>query len=165
MNKFTVLIIASILITSSISFAQYYVPPITGHALANCRDLNDDGKVTIDDLLLVANIMGNQSGEPLYNSQYDLDNDGKIDSDDITIIKNQLGGSCSTNSVYDVNSDGIVNVDDIVAIADRVGVVVGNPQFDPRYDVTNDGRINSDDVNVAARRYSVAYTPASQIGI
>ena len=165
MNKFTVLIIASILITSSISFAQYYVPPITGYALANCRDLNADGKVTIDDLLLVANIIGSQRGEPLYNSQYDLDNDGRIDSDDISIVKNQLGGSCSTNSVYDVNSDGLVNVDDIIAIADRVGVVVGNSQFDPRYDVTNDGRIDSDDVNAAAMQYSAAYTPTSQIGI
>src|SRR3989344_9628591 len=165
MNKFTVLIIASILITSSISFAQYYVPPITGYALANCRDLNADCKVTIDVLLLVENIIGSQRGEPLYNSQYDLDNDGRIDSDDISIVKNQLGGSCSTNSVYDVNSDGLVNVDDIIAIADRVGVVVGNSQFDPRYDVTNDGRINSDDVNAAALQYSAAYTPTSQIGI
>ena len=120
MNKFTVLILTSILITSSVSFAQYYVPPITGYALANCRDLNGDGKVTIDDLLMVANIIGSQRGEPLYNSQYDLDNDGKIDSDDISIIKNQLGGSCSTNSVYDVNSDGIVNIDDIIAITERV---------------------------------------------
>src|SRR3989344_8486695 len=161
MNKFTVLIILSILFTSSLSFAQYFVPPITGYALANCRDLNGDDKVTIDDLLLVANIIGSQRSEPLYNSQYDLDNDGRIDSDDISIVKNQLGGSCSTNSVYDVNSDGLVNVDDIIAIADRVGIVIGNPQFDPRYDVNNDGRIDSDDVSAAARQFSIAYTSSS----
>ena len=59
-------------------------PPIPG-------DVNNDGKVRIDDILAIALAFGSDYGGPKYEPILDLNDDGKIRIDDILIASQNFG--------------------------------------------------------------------------
>lgn len=55
-----------------------------------CADVNGDGRVTIQDVLLVVQHMGPRR----YDPRYDLNHDGRIDRADLMLVARQFGRSC-----------------------------------------------------------------------
>ncbi|MBM3149917.1 MAG: hypothetical protein FJZ88_07840, partial [Chloroflexi bacterium] len=56
-------------------------------------DLNNDGRVNIEDIMLVANAW--RSTDPADIASYDLDGDGDIDIVDIMLVAREWGNSCA----------------------------------------------------------------------
>jgi hypothetical protein len=54
-------------------------------------DVNGDGKVRVDDLLLVVNAFGTQKGDPRWDARCDLSGDGKVRIDDLLIVALNFG--------------------------------------------------------------------------
>ena len=54
-------------------------------------DINRDGIVDGEDLMLLGYSYGTSSGEARYNSDADLDSDGDVDADDIAVIQANYG--------------------------------------------------------------------------
>ena len=57
-------------------------------------DVNNDGRVDIDDIMLVAGSWRCQSGDECYDERYDLDRDGNIDIVDIMLVVANWGNTC-----------------------------------------------------------------------
>ncbi len=62
-------------------------PPTT----AQCGDVDGNGRVTVDDLLLVVRHVGRNAA---YDPRYDVNHDGRIDAADVGIVRKQLGTRC-----------------------------------------------------------------------
>lgn len=56
-------------------------------------DVNGDGRIDGEDLVLVGLCFGASSGEARYRSSCDLNNDGKVDDADLSILDNNFGSS------------------------------------------------------------------------
>jgi len=56
-------------------------------------DLNDDGKVNIEDLIIAAQAFGSTAEHPRWNAKADLNGDGKINVLDIILIATHYGES------------------------------------------------------------------------
>lgn len=54
-------------------------------------DINDDGKVDGDDLIIFAQSFGSQIGDPNYNEKCDLNGDGKVDAEDLILLSQNFG--------------------------------------------------------------------------
>ena len=54
-------------------------------------DINGDGKVRIDDVLLAVQAFGSEQGDPHWNPLADMNGDGKIRIDDILAIAQNFG--------------------------------------------------------------------------
>jgi parallel beta-helix repeat protein len=54
-------------------------------------DINDDGKVNILDITIVAKAFGSKQGEPAYKEAADLDKNGQINIIDISMIAKDFG--------------------------------------------------------------------------
>jgi Ca2+-binding EF-hand superfamily protein len=54
-------------------------------------DINNDGKVDIRDIVLVANAYGSKIGDAKYNPRCDFNQDGVIDDNDVNLIKPFFG--------------------------------------------------------------------------
>ncbi|MGC8943835.1 MAG: S8 family serine peptidase [Caldisericia bacterium] len=54
-------------------------------------DINDDGKVDSEDLIIFAQSFGTQLGDPNYNEKCDLNGDGKVDADDLLLLAQNFG--------------------------------------------------------------------------
>jgi hypothetical protein len=65
--------------SSTVAIAWYVDPPAFG-------DVNDDGRVDLTDLVLVARHYGTVLGDPGYNYLYDLNGDGRIDLIDLAAV-------------------------------------------------------------------------------
>ncbi len=59
-----------------------------------CPDFDDDGVVTVRDLIEVTRRVGSETGDRRYDSTFDLNQDGRIDVADIAIVLEQFGESC-----------------------------------------------------------------------
>jgi subtilisin family serine protease len=57
-------------------------------------DLDLDGVVDLDDLLIVAEGWGSQAGDGVYRRVWDMDEDGDVDVVDIATVANRWGQSC-----------------------------------------------------------------------
>jgi len=60
---------------------------------ASLTDLNCDGKVDIDDVIIVAIAFGSLPGHPRWNPIADINGDGKIDIDDVVNVAKDYGWS------------------------------------------------------------------------
>jgi hypothetical protein len=65
--------------SSTVAIAWYVDPPTFG-------DINNDGKVDLADLVLVARHYGTSLGDPGYSYLYDLNGDGRIDLLDLAAV-------------------------------------------------------------------------------
>jgi hypothetical protein len=54
-------------------------------------DVNGDGKVRIDDVLLVINAYGSKVGDPRYDPRCDFNHDGKVLIDDVLTCVSHFG--------------------------------------------------------------------------
>jgi len=54
-------------------------------------DLNGDGNVRVDDVLLVASAFGSQPGHPRWNPDADVNGDGKVRVDDVLLVARNFG--------------------------------------------------------------------------
>jgi len=54
-------------------------------------DINDDGKVDSEDLIIFAQSFGTNAGDPNYNEKCDLNGDGKIDAEDLLLLAQNFG--------------------------------------------------------------------------
>ncbi|MBC7194213.1 MAG: S8 family serine peptidase [Caldisericia bacterium] len=54
-------------------------------------DINDDGKVDSEDLIIFAQSFGTQLGDPNYNEKCDLNGDGKVDAEDLLLLAQNFG--------------------------------------------------------------------------
>ncbi len=54
-------------------------------------DINDDGKVDSEDLIIFAQSFGTSLGDPNYNEKCDLNGDGKIDAEDLLLLAQNFG--------------------------------------------------------------------------
>lgn len=54
-------------------------------------DINDDGKVDSEDLIIFAQSFGSKLGDPTYNEKCDLNGDGKIDAEDLLLLAQNFG--------------------------------------------------------------------------
>jgi len=54
-------------------------------------DINDDGKVDSEDLIIFAQSFGSKLGDPIYNEKCDLNGDGKIDAEDLLLLAQNFG--------------------------------------------------------------------------
>jgi hypothetical protein len=63
---------------------MYPWPRLTG-------DVNGDGKVLIDDLLLVVGAFGSNLGDPLWNPFADVNGDGRVRIDDALTVAMNFG--------------------------------------------------------------------------
>jgi len=54
-------------------------------------DLNDDGKITITDIVICALAFGSKPGDPKWNPDVDLNQDGKVTITDIVMIAIHFG--------------------------------------------------------------------------
>lgn len=59
------------------------------HAIAG--DVNGDGKVDMQDVILVLDAFGSYPGHPRWNPSCDLNTDLKVDMADLTIVLNNFG--------------------------------------------------------------------------
>jgi len=65
--------------SSTVAIAWYVDPPAFG-------DVNDDGRVDLTDLVLIARHYGTVLGDPGYNYLYDLNGNGRIDLIDLAAV-------------------------------------------------------------------------------
>jgi len=56
-------------------------------------DINDDGKVNSEDLIIFAKAFGTKIGDTYYNEKCDLNGDGKVDADDLLLLAKNFGTS------------------------------------------------------------------------
>ncbi|HRT37589.1 MAG TPA: cohesin domain-containing protein, partial [Caldisericia bacterium] len=56
-------------------------------------DINDDGKVNSEDLIIFAQSFGTKIGDTYYNEKCDLNGDGKVDADDLLLLAKNFGTS------------------------------------------------------------------------
>jgi hypothetical protein len=56
--------------------------------------VNNDNRVTVKDLVLVAKFMGKKHGQRGYNQKYDLNSDRRVNVKDLLIVLHQLGRRC-----------------------------------------------------------------------
>jgi lysophospholipase L1-like esterase len=56
-------------------------------------DVNGDGRVDGEDLVLVGLCFGTSSGDPRYSAACDLNNDGRVNNADLSILENNFGNS------------------------------------------------------------------------
>lgn len=54
-------------------------------------DINDDGKVDSEDLIIFAQSFGTSIGDPNYNEKCDLNGDGKVDAEDLLLLAQNFG--------------------------------------------------------------------------
>ena len=57
-------------------------------------DVNNDGRVTIADVLALKSAFGAQTGDSNYTARLDLTADGRISIADVLIMKDPFGSSC-----------------------------------------------------------------------
>jgi subtilisin family serine protease len=57
-------------------------------------DVNGDGKIRIDDILLVAQAFGKNEGDPGWNLSADINKDSKIRIDDVLYVAQNFGKDC-----------------------------------------------------------------------
>jgi len=54
-------------------------------------DINDDGKVDSDDLIIFAKSFGTKIGDSDYNEKCDFNGDGKVDAEDLLLLAKNFG--------------------------------------------------------------------------
>jgi uncharacterized protein (DUF2141 family) len=59
------------------------------HAIVG--DVNGDGKVNMQDIMLVLDAFGSYPGHSRWNAACDLNGDGKVDMADLTIVLSSFG--------------------------------------------------------------------------
>ena len=131
-------------------------------SIGGCSDLNNDGTVSITDIIYVQQRLGITSSDPSFNSLADFDDNNKIDSIDLGCVKKEFGLqlSCQTSTKYcddktlgiiggcsDFDYDGSVSLGDSVYLQQRINIDSTNPNFDYRADFNDDSRI--DDIDTA----------------
>jgi peptidoglycan/xylan/chitin deacetylase (PgdA/CDA1 family) len=65
---------------------HYIMLALNPSRLALAGDLNNDGKVSIQDLVILSNAYGSKPGDANWNPNADIDNDGKVDLTDLTLL-------------------------------------------------------------------------------
>ena len=72
---------------------RYDCPVFSGHD-AWAPDVNNDGRVTIADVLLLKTPFGSQSGQPNYTARADFSADGRVTIADVLLMKDPFGTQC-----------------------------------------------------------------------
>ncbi|MDP2704036.1 MAG: dockerin type I domain-containing protein [bacterium] len=83
-------------------------------------DVNGDRKVNIIDLVSIARLFGQRTGNPESGLiKEDINQDGAINIIDLVLVARQFGANCSGFIVGDFDGDACVNVQDLVSIASQ----------------------------------------------
>jgi hypothetical protein len=78
-------------VTATSLYQYFYVSAQKTFNVYLVGDVNGDGKVRVDDVLLVAQHFGLNEGDPGWNPQCDLTGDGKVRVDDILLVAQAFG--------------------------------------------------------------------------
>lgn len=120
-------------------------------------DVNLDGKVNVDDQLLIKDYIMNEVS--LTDKQFkaaDMNKDGKVDTLDYTRLGNQIA---EQYSIGDINTDGVVDEKDLDLLSEYLK---GNVSFTNAQqklaDVNKDGKIDSMD-SYKIQQYILNGTP------
>jgi hypothetical protein len=70
---------------------HYVMLALNPSRLALAGDLNNDGKVSLQDLVLLSNAYGSKPGDANWNPNADIDNDGKVGLADLTLLTINYG--------------------------------------------------------------------------
>ena len=57
-------------------------------------DVNDDTRVTVQDVVLFRQVYGSSSGDGAYDKRYDLNMDGAIGISDVVLVRPRYGATC-----------------------------------------------------------------------
>jgi hypothetical protein len=77
------------LIVLSLSMLAFNIRPANANGLIG--DLNDDGVVNMEDLIIAFQAFGSTPGHPRWNAKADITGNGKVDLTDIYIIAKNFG--------------------------------------------------------------------------
>ncbi len=106
-------------------------------------DIDDDGVVSVPDLLLLLADFGSCDGSPA-----DFDGDGCVTVVDLLALIANFGSCPGSECVWDVNGDGFVDNDDVQQVLDNFGPCEDCPE-----DVNGDGIVNGTDVAAVATHF------------
>ena len=59
-------------------------------------DINRDGKVDMDDTIILGRAYGSSPGDATWNPDADINQDGRVDATDMKILENDFGRECQT---------------------------------------------------------------------
>ncbi len=113
-------------------------------------NLNGDGKIDIDDLMLMIGEFGKT------DSIADLNCDGKVDGADLSILQNNWGDvdpnrikkQYSGHDFGDINGDGQVNVDDLLQVINHWGKTDRQAEDKINADINGDGVVDEKDMHI-----------------
>jgi len=75
-------------------YGFYFVTNQTTFEVYLLGDVNDDGKIRVNDVLAVASAFGTNEGGPGWDPRCDLTHDGKVRVNDVLIVAQAFGKSC-----------------------------------------------------------------------
>ncbi|MBI3942636.1 MAG: S8 family serine peptidase [Chloroflexi bacterium] len=81
--------------TATSTATSTVTPTATTPGEMPCYDLNQDGAVGEEDVLLIVSQWSSSPANPLYNSDYDLNGDGSVNIQDIMLVAAQWGTICT----------------------------------------------------------------------
>ncbi len=121
-------------------------------------DFNGDGKVNVDDLVILGEAVWG-SGE--YKAIYDVNKDGKVDDMDYAFMKHNLVLEISTpvpskipvDYRFDLNSDNVIDSKDL----DFLSYIM---KYQTICDLNRDGYLNKEDYNILMKQLASSQVPS-----
>ena len=129
-------------------------------------DVNGDGKVNVQDIVLINKEIIGENPFLKYPSNADPNSDGKITKADYTFCINKIleeNYSVRGNKICDVNLDGKINVQDLLLIKKEVKSQSRLLDYFP-YDANSDGKITNLDYLICLNKiFEIPYSTRDKI--